>query len=74
MLTDTMKRALAKIDASGGVIVLDKYSRVVCGGEVLSFGPVTILRLYMYGYMGCRDGHSFITFTGHKAIKEKAHD
>ena len=70
MLTDTMEQALKEIDATSGTVVLDKYGRVICSGKVLSFGPATILRLCMYGYMDAFSGHAYVNASGREAISD----
>lgn len=59
-----MKRALIAIRKGGGSGVIGSHGSLLVAGEMLSFEPVTYLRLVAHGIMGGCGGRIMLTDDG----------
>jgi hypothetical protein len=65
-----MLKALVWIDRRGGSGVLDKYSRVLSGGEVSNAAPATWLRLATFGFIEGYEGRLLLTEKGRETAMD----
>ncbi len=64
-LTETQQRALKWLNEHNGSGILDRYGRLVAGGEVATqFHPTTWLRLVATGLVNGHEGRLSLTVEG----------